>query len=77
LIERRGVSGVFIKGEVNVVRGGVIRDQGIGIWFQTGSLNKYGGVQFQNVPLASQTISGGVRGDMTTDSAVPFSTAAP
>jgi hypothetical protein len=75
LIERSGVSGVFIKGEVNVVRGGVIRDQGIGIWFQTGSLNKDGGVQFQNVPLASQTISGGVRGDMTTDSAVPFSTA--
>ena len=40
-----------------------------------GSLNKYGGVHFENVPPAFQTISGGVRWDMTTDSAVPFSTA--
>jgi hypothetical protein len=75
LIERSSVSGVFIKGEVNVVRGGVIRNQSVGIWFQTGSLNHEGGVQFTNVPLATQVISAGVRWDMTEASAVPFTTA--
>src|SRR5262249_13638967 len=78
LIERSSVSGVFIKGEVNTVRGGVIRDitpPGVGIWFQTGSLNHEGGVQYQNVPQAFQTISGGVRWAMTDASAVPFTTA--
>jgi hypothetical protein len=75
LIEGSGVSGVFIKGGVDVVRGGVIRNQSIGIWFQTGSQNKDGGVQFENVPLTAQVISGGVRWAMTTASAVPFSTA--
>jgi hypothetical protein len=74
LIEGSGVSGVFIKGGVNIVRGGVIRNQSIGIWFQTGSQNKDGGVQFEFVPVPSQVISGGVRWAMTEASAVPFTT---
>src|SRR5262249_36406294 len=73
-IDRSSVSGVFIKGDRNTVRGGVMRDVGNGVWFQDGVGNKYGGVRFENVPLPAQGVSGGVRWDTTRASADPFTT---
>ncbi len=75
LIERSSVAGVFIKGDRNTVRGGIMRDLGNGVWFQDGVGNKYGGVHFENVPLPAQGVYGGVRWDLGKASADPFSTA--
>ncbi len=52
-----------------------MRDINLGVWFQDGVGNKYGGVHFDNVPLPAQAQSGGVRWDMGKSSADPFSTA--
>ena len=75
LIERNIVSAVFVNGNRNTVRGGVIRDQSLGVWFQNGVGNRYRGVRFESVPEVARGVYGGVRWDMTTASAEPFSTA--
>lgn len=74
LIEQTSVSGAFINGDRNTVRGGVMRNLPVGIWFQDGFGNRYGAVQFQNVPVPSQGLEAGIRDDMTEDAAAPFTT---
>lgn len=74
LIEGSGVSAVFANGDKNRVRGGVIRNQALGVWFQEGFGNRIRGVWFDGVPVHAQGVYGGVRSDMTTASAEPFST---
>lgn len=74
LIEECSVSGAFVNGDRNTIRGGVMRNMDLGVWFQNGFGNRYGGVRFEGVPVAGQGISGGVRADMTTAAAVPFAT---
>jgi hypothetical protein len=75
LIEECSVSGAFVNGDRNIIRGGVMRNMDLGVWFQNGFGNRYGGVRFENVPVAGQGLSGGIRPDMTTAAAAPFATA--
>jgi|GEM_PF-1468309 len=74
LIEASGVAGVFANGNINVVRAGVIRDQLLGVWFQEGIRNRIRGIWFDGVPVEAQGVYGGIRWDMTTASAEPFTT---
>lgn len=74
LIEQTSVSGAFINGDRNTIRGGVMRNLPVGIWFQDGFGNRYGAVRFEGVPIPSQGIEAGVRGDMTEAAAAPFTT---
>jgi hypothetical protein len=75
LIEECSVSGAFVNGERNTIRGGVMRNMDLGVWFQHGFGNRHGGIRFEGVPVAGQGVSGGVRPDMTKAAAAPFDTA--
>lgn len=74
LIEGSGIAGVFANGNKNRVRGGVIRNQALGVWFQEGFGNRIRGVWFEGVPVHAQGVYGGVRWDMTSASVEPFTT---
>lgn len=75
LIEECSVAGAFVNGARNTIRGGVMRNMDLGVWFQNGFGNRHGGIRFEGVPVAGQGLSGGVRADMTTAAAAPFATA--
>jgi len=72
-IDAASVSGVFVSGNGNSIRGGVMRDLLRGFWFGNGDGNVWGNVEFQNVPVAGQGPYGGVR-DLNASWAVPFHT---
>src|SRR5262245_5366732 len=74
LVDTSSVSGVFIQGDRNTVRGGVMRDMPVGVWFMDGVGSKYGGVKFENVPVAAEGVFGGLRPELGVLSAVPFTT---
>jgi hypothetical protein len=72
-IDVASVSGVFVSGNTNSIRGGVMRDLDRGFWFATGNGNTWSGIQFQNVPVTGQGPFGGVR-DLDPTWAAPFTT---
>ncbi|HEV7733112.1 MAG TPA: hypothetical protein VGR62_13160 [Candidatus Binatia bacterium] len=75
LIEEASVSGAFVNGARNSIRGGVMRNMNLGVWFQSGFGNRYAAIRFEGVPVAGQALSGGIRADMTVAAAAPFTTA--
>jgi Dictyostelium (slime mold) repeat len=67
LIDVSSVSGVFIDGDRNAVRGGHMSDMPVGVWFFAGNHDISKGIQFTNVPERV----GDVR-DLTLATADPF-----
>ena len=73
-IQHSSVSGCFVNGDRNVLRGSYINDAEFGFWPIAGFGNQYFGVRFENVILATRGVYDGVR-DLTEDDAAPFNPA--
>jgi hypothetical protein len=67
------VTGCFVTGDHNVVKGGFIGGTPIGIWFQGGIGNAFYGINWGEVPLETRGVYGGLR-DLTPADAAPFLT---
>jgi hypothetical protein len=72
-VQGASVSGCFVTGGHNVIRGGYFTDTTIGIWFLYGIGNAFYGITWGNVPLETRGVYGGLR-DVTADDAAPFVT---
>jgi hypothetical protein len=72
-LQGASVTGCFVAGDHNVVKGGFIGGTPIGIWFQGGIGNAFYGINWGDVPLETRGVYGGLR-DLTPADAAPFLT---
>ena len=72
-VDGASVSGCFVTGDQNVVRGGFFTNSPIGLWFLYGIGDRFYGVTWGNIPLETRGLYGGLR-DVTADDAAPFLT---
>ena len=72
-VDGASVSGCFITGDHNVMRGGFFTNAPIGLWFLGGIGNAFYGITWGTIPLETRGVYGGLR-DFR-DDAAPFLTA--
>jgi hypothetical protein len=72
-IDTAGVSGVFVNGQGNRVRFGVLANMPIGLWFYGGDHHLFNGLEFINVPQQVVGVASPVR-DLTEASTAPLLT---
>jgi hypothetical protein len=70
-IDGASVTGCFVRGDQNVIRGGFFTNAEIGIWFLGGVGNAFYGILWGNIPLETRGVYGGLR-DLDEDQAAPF-----
>ena len=70
-VDGASVSGVFVTGDHNVVRGGYYTNAPIGLWFLFGLGNAFYSITWGDIPLETRGLYGGLR-DVTPDDAAPF-----
>jgi hypothetical protein len=72
-VDGASVSGCFVTGDHNVIRGGFFTHTPIGIWFLGGIGNRFYGITWGDIPLETRGVYGGLR-DLTKDNCAPFLT---
>jgi hypothetical protein len=72
-IDGTSVSGAFINGDRNNVRGGYLTNAPIGLWLHTGFANYFHGINWGEVPLRVCGVFCGIR-PLTPAAATPFTT---
>lgn len=72
-VDGASVSGCFVTGDHNVIRGGFFTNSPIGLWILGGIGNAFYGITWGTIPLETRGVYGGLR-DVTADDAAPFLT---